>query len=108
MVFLPFPACALFCGLLRWSTRNLGAGNPPGAVPLARNHPQQDSEKYLKGHSDSNEDEDPLGILESAEAGKQAAFGLFIGNRLRYTAIMVGKFPLVLCDVEETSVGSVE
>jgi hypothetical protein len=47
VLFLPFPASTLLYLLFHGGAVNLGAGNAPGAMPLARNYVHQGSEEHL-------------------------------------------------------------
>lgn len=105
----PLPATTLLGLLFHDGAGNLGAGNAPGAVPLAGNDEHQDSEEDLNEHGDADEVHDLRGVVETTELAEQAGVALGLSSGIdEVLAIVVDVLLLKLGDVKEATVGSVE
>lgn len=107
-MILPFPSLTLGSLLGHFAAVDLGAGNTPGAMPLARNDIIKDGQKDLNEHANAHGDEDLGRVVETAETVDQAGLGLSIWRGIDETITMLSILALKFGDVKETSIGGVE
>lgn len=107
-MILPFPSRTLCRLLSHCATVDLGTGDTPGAMELARDKVIKDGEEDLDKHSNAHGDEDLGRIVQTAETIDQAGLGLRIGRSIDKAVAMLGILALKLGDVQETSIGGVE